>query len=145
MNADPMKPNQPVPPVDECAGSKVFYRAVPDDVVGLARSGGGIRSATFALGVIQALAKKNRLREIDVMSTVSGGGFTGSFLGRLFTRQIIRLSEDPAGRAQDIVQNTASAPLWWLRTNANYIFAAGAADFRSNLSVFWRNIFTLHF
>ena len=44
------------------------------NVVGLALSGGGIRSATFSLGVVQELAAKGRLRHIDFLSTVSGGG-----------------------------------------------------------------------
>lgn len=51
-------------------------------LTGLAISGGGIRSATFSLGVMQALASKdaNLLRYIDYMSTVSGGGYSGSSL-----------------------------------------------------------------
>jgi hypothetical protein len=47
-------------------------------LVGLALSGGGIRSATFSLGVIQALAKHGLLKTVDYLSTVSGGGFIGS-------------------------------------------------------------------
>lgn len=47
---------------------------------GLAFSGGGIRSATFNLGVLQALAKVNILSCIDYLSTVSGGGYIGSWL-----------------------------------------------------------------
>lgn len=43
-------------------------------------SGGGIRSATFALGVIQGLARRNALTEFDYLSTVSGGGYIGSWL-----------------------------------------------------------------
>ena len=50
------------------------------DAIGLALSGGGIRSATFSLGVVQVLAEKGFLREVDFLSTVSGGGYTGSFL-----------------------------------------------------------------
>ena len=50
------------------------------DAVGLAFSGGGIRSATFCLGVAQVLADKGLLRQVDFLSTVSGGGYTGSFL-----------------------------------------------------------------
>lgn len=46
----------------------------------LAISGGGIRSATFALGVLVALARRNLLFQFDYMSTVSGGGYLGSFL-----------------------------------------------------------------
>ncbi len=50
------------------------------DLIGLAFSGGGIRSATFNLGVIQALARHNLLRVVDYLSTVSGGGYIGSWL-----------------------------------------------------------------
>ena len=55
-------------------------RPLDKDIVGLAFSGGGIRSATFNLGVIQALASKNLLRTVDYLSTVSGGGYIGSWL-----------------------------------------------------------------
>src|SRR6266478_298680 len=43
-------------------------------------SGGGIRSATFALGIIQGLARCKLLDKFDYMSTVSGGGYIGSWL-----------------------------------------------------------------
>ena len=46
----------------------------------LAISGGGIRSATFALGVLAALARRNLLYQFDYLSTVSGGGYLGAFL-----------------------------------------------------------------
>ncbi len=51
-----------------------------DDLIGLSFSGGGIRSATFNLGVIQAFAQKQLLRHVDYLSTVSGGGYIGSWL-----------------------------------------------------------------
>src|SRR5262249_41987947 len=47
---------------------------------GLALSGGGIRSATFALGVTQAFAAQDLMRRFDYLSTVSGGGYLGSSL-----------------------------------------------------------------
>jgi hypothetical protein len=47
--------------------------------VGLALSGGGIRSATFNLGVLQELEKKKFLKHVDYLSTVSGGGYIGGF------------------------------------------------------------------
>ena len=43
-------------------------------------SGGGIRSATFALGIIQGLARCGVLDKFDYLSTVSGGGYIGSWL-----------------------------------------------------------------
>ncbi len=51
-----------------------------DSLIGLAFSGGGIRSATFNLGVIQALARARLLHYFDYISTVSGGGYIGSWL-----------------------------------------------------------------
>jgi len=51
-----------------------------DNLVGLAFSGGGIRSATFNLGVLQQLQQLDLLRQVDYLSTVSGGGFIGSWL-----------------------------------------------------------------
>lgn len=47
---------------------------------GLAFSGGGIRSATFNLGVLQKLSDIGLLGKVDYLSTVSGGGYIGSWL-----------------------------------------------------------------
>lgn len=55
-------------------------------LMGLALSGGGIRSATFCLGVIQALARLRLLRAFDYLSTVSGGGYIGAWLSTLIFR-----------------------------------------------------------
>src|SRR5512141_1904194 len=55
-------------------------------LVGLAFSGGGIRSATFCLGVVQALARLRLLRAFDYVSTVSGGGYIGAWLSMLIFR-----------------------------------------------------------
>ena len=49
-------------------------------VVGLALSGGGIRSAAFCLGALQALDAAGVLKHVDYMSTVSGGGYIGCSL-----------------------------------------------------------------
>jgi len=43
-------------------------------------SGGGIRSATFALGALQGMADRGFLGEFDYLSTVSGGGYIGGWL-----------------------------------------------------------------
>jgi hypothetical protein len=47
---------------------------------GIGLSGGGIRSATFCLGVLQALAEKDLLRRFDYISSVSGGGYIATSL-----------------------------------------------------------------
>src|SRR6185369_391311 len=57
------------------------------DVVGLALSGGGIRSATFNLGLLQGLNFLGLLHLIDYNSTVSGGGYIGGFWSTWLARQ----------------------------------------------------------
>lgn len=56
--------------------------AVPrcENLIGLALSGGGIRSATTNIGVLQGLAERGVLRLVDYLSTVSGGGYIGACL-----------------------------------------------------------------
>ncbi|MEM7083020.1 MAG: patatin-like phospholipase family protein [Pseudomonadota bacterium] len=78
-------------------GSSPYTTAHSRNLVGLAFSGGGIRSATFNLGVIQALAKKtpdhkaerrhSLLSRFDYLSTVSGGGYIGSWLSAWIHRE----------------------------------------------------------
>jgi hypothetical protein len=46
----------------------------------LCLSGGGIRSATFNLGVLQSLARIGLLGKFDYLSSVSGGGYIASWL-----------------------------------------------------------------
>lgn len=67
------------------SGRREHYALQPPDdakapLTGLALSGGGIRSATFSLGVMQALAEADLLKRIDYLSTVSGGGYLGTSL-----------------------------------------------------------------
>jgi hypothetical protein len=52
------------------------------DYLGLALSGGGVRSATFNLGLLQALSKKDILSRVNYLATVSGGGYIGAFWTR---------------------------------------------------------------
>jgi len=54
--------------------------ANPARRVRLALTGGGIRSASFCAGVLQAVERKKRLVDFDYLSTVSGGGYIGATL-----------------------------------------------------------------
>ncbi|MBV8318700.1 MAG: patatin-like phospholipase family protein [Planctomycetaceae bacterium] len=62
-------------------------KALGLNVAGLAFSGGGIRSATFAVGFLQGLAGLKLLRFFDVLSTVSGGGYAGGWLATWMRRE----------------------------------------------------------
>ena len=66
----------------------------PRDLSGLALSGGGIRSATFNLGVLQALHRGGLLDDFDYLSTVSGGGYLGGWWSAWLAR--VRRRSDPA-------------------------------------------------
>jgi Patatin-like phospholipase len=52
----------------------------------LCLSGGGVRSATFNLGILQGLARHGLLDKFDYLSTVSGGGFIGGWLSAWIRR-----------------------------------------------------------
>lgn len=58
-----------------------------DNLTGMCISGGGVRSATLGLGMLQALMAKGKLKMIDYLSTVSGGGFIGSCFTSLLSNE----------------------------------------------------------
>jgi hypothetical protein len=70
-------------------------------LLGVSFSGGGIRSATFNLGVLQALARCGVLRYVDYLSTVSGGGYIGSWLTALSQRRFARRDADARAAGVD--------------------------------------------
>ncbi len=120
--------------------------------VGIALSGGGVRSATFSLGVLQALARLKLLRHVAYLSTVSGGGYIGGFLGRLFLRDLKRIApaecerarSEPAGyrpiyAVEEILKNSRSRPIAFLRRNGRYLAPAGSGDLLTAVAVLLRN------
>ncbi len=73
-------PRKPALINNDNAPNQYLLRAHQWDLTALCLSGGGIRSAAFALGVLQGLAKHQLLHKFDRLSTVSGGGYIGSWL-----------------------------------------------------------------
>ena len=69
-------------------GSVENYPTAKNQLTGLCLSGGGIRSATFCLGFIQALFRGGLLKRVDYLSTVSGGGYIGSCLTALLSSDL---------------------------------------------------------
>jgi hypothetical protein len=108
-------------------------------VVGVALSGGGIRSATFCLGLFQALARQRLIRRIDILSTVSGGGYFGSFLGTAFARD--HASADFVER--ELADNN-SWSVKWLRENGRFLSPNGAGDNWLTAATALRNWAALH-
>src|ERR1044072_8074405 len=97
--ANAIHPDKP-PVGDEVAGAALYTALHGRGSTALCLSGGGIRSASFALGVIEALAVHPRpapdeqaptedrslLSQFDYLSTVSGGGYIGSWLSACLAR-----------------------------------------------------------
>jgi hypothetical protein len=104
------------------------------EVTGLALSGGGIRSASFALGVIQALEKYNCLESFRYLSSVSGGGYMGvalSWLRKMYpeswktqlrSKGTRRLREDFfLGSGRSFQQQGNGVWLDFIRQHSNYL------------------------
>ncbi|HKO53768.1 MAG TPA: patatin-like phospholipase family protein [Polyangiaceae bacterium] len=88
-------------------------------LIGLALSGGGIRSATFSLGVLQSLARAHAFTHFDYLSTVSGGGFVGAAVSAALNRAAGAPFPFPSSRDGDTPELTH------FRTNANYLNPGG--------------------
>jgi len=74
---------------------------------GIALSGGGIRSATFCLGALQAFAASGILRRADYISSVSGGGYTASALQWWWSRKRVeRENKDPRQQTKAVLFDT---------------------------------------
>jgi hypothetical protein len=87
----------------------------------LCLSGGGIRSAAFALGVLQTLARYDVLGKFDYFSTVSGGGYIGSFL-TAWRHQAGNLDSVVDGLDRGRASDGAEAPqIAGLRADSNYL------------------------
>lgn len=93
------------------------------NLIGLALSGGGIRSATFNLGILQVLAWTRLLKYVDYLSTVSGGGYIGSCVSSMFASP---LKAFPFEHKQGQVEG---AVFRHLRNNAEYLAPGGAVDY----------------
>lgn len=104
----------------------------------LALSGGGIRSATFCLGLVRGLAGNKLLRKMDYLSTVSGGGYLGASLGRLYN------ANTPAEDVEAGVARDDSMWLWWLRNNGRYLTPAGAKDLGFAAASIIRGVISTH-
>jgi hypothetical protein len=96
--------------------------APESDLVGIALSGGGIRAATFSLGVLQALQRNGLLEHADYLSTVSGGGFIGTCLTSLMRRKGNPFPFQQGDKAEE------PRALSYLRDRARYLAPRGTLD-----------------
>ena len=111
------------------------------DLTGLACSGGGIRSASFCLGVLQGLQSKDVIEQMDYLSTVSGGGYVGTTLTIGMSRSSADTGQDgtfPFGRLDDERRETPEVR--HLRDNSRYLLQKGLPSAASALVIYLRGI-----
>lgn len=150
---------------------------------GLSLSGGGIRSATFCLGVLEALSRAPRppgtaplplpgatpaseeslLGRFDYLSTVSGGGYIGTFFASLFVpgraaagldeaasaaNAYATLRQEPPRLRTAVVKDPGTSSAYkamaWLRENGRYLAPSSGGDLLYGVATALRAWFGLH-
>jgi hypothetical protein len=129
------------------SGEDVYDAAAAQKLHGLCFSGGGIRSATFCLGVLQALADFGNLGKFDYLSTVSGGGYIHQWLASW-------IHNDPDG-FESVGKKLIPLPakdsparipeqIMWLRRYSSYLTPQRgilSADTWMMIAIWFRNTF----
>ena len=109
-------------------------------------SGGGIRSATFGLGILQGLARCGLLNKFHYLSTVSGGGYIGSWLSAWIKNhpQGVEGVVAELKRRPDLTLDPEPRPIRHLREFSNYLsprLGLTSADSWTLIATFIRNMF----
>ncbi len=110
----------------------------------LALSGGGIRSATFGLGVIEGLARKGLLDQFDYLSTVSGGGYVGGWLSAWIARTSLPQVVEELRQRPVRPLTPEPGPVRHLRSYTNYLtprLGVLSADTWTLGATYLRNLF----
>ncbi|ESY65649.1 hypothetical protein X742_21860 [Mesorhizobium sp. LNHC232B00] len=115
----------------------------PAWLFGVALSGGGIRSASFCLGALQALDQYKLTPRIDYLSTVSGGGYIGSAMVADMTRQEIEQAKTgkdepldfPFASGDDVHDNPL---VGHIRDNSRFLAPRGFRDITLSIGILMR-------
>ncbi len=115
----PLPDDFPEDDTDPATQSALFNLLAQREQSALCLSGGGIRSATFNLGILQGLASRGLIDKFDYLSTVSGGGYIGSWLSAWVHRHPRGLEGVQEAMSQQ--HNIEPAPVTYLRSYTNYL------------------------
>ncbi len=114
-----------------------------DRLQALCLSGGGVRSAAFCLGVLQALAAAGQLSRFHYLSTVSGGGYIGAWLQTLIQRYGVADAQERLARGDAAEPGQAPIELRRLRGFTNWLMPNGgllSLDGWTGLAIYLRNV-----
>lgn len=130
-----------------------LIHALEEPRAALCFSGGGIRSATFGLGILQGLARHGLLTEFDYLSTVSGGGYLGGWFSAWLRRErrTEQTDRDTVVKIQDALRTPPAPklqpepePVRHLRSYSNYMsprLGLLSADTWTLVAIYFRNLF----
>jgi len=109
--------------VDGVKSEDIYAIAAGRGLTGVCFSGGGIRSATFNLGVMQGLAQLGVLPFIDYLSSVSGGGYIHEFMAGWILRNgtLSSVMKELIPQAEPGCKPRAPEPIQWLKRYASYL------------------------
>ncbi|AYD00045.1 hypothetical protein [Neorhizobium sp. NCHU2750] len=123
----------------------------PEDLLGIALSGGGNRSAVFCLGALQALDAFGLIRRADYLSTVSGGGYIGAGMVAAMTRGDVKSHGFPyaagngpktgSGEGSDHGNDMSdSEAVSHIRDHSRYLIPHGLSDVLVSAAILLRGI-----
>jgi hypothetical protein len=124
----------------------IYRRLHEQEPKALSLSGGGIRSGTFALGLLQGFARHDLLRGFDYLSTVSGGGYIGSWLTAWLHRHPAGLegvTRDLSNSAPVSKIDPDPKPIQYLREYSNFLTPKAGlltADTWTFIGIYLRNL-----
>jgi len=108
-------------------------RPQPCDTIGLSLSGGGVRSAAFCLGALQALEVRNAIENIDYLSTVSGGGYIGCSMTAAMSQNIPDPPQDNGHFPfQNRIDPRDTPALGHIRNFSNYLMPRGRSKLQNS-------------
>ena len=116
-------------------GNPVLKPGVKSDLVGLSLSGGGVRSASFCLGAMQALDEAGVIKKVDYLSTVSGGGYIGTS-----TVAAMDATRDHKFPFPSELEPEEQPAIRHVRDHSNYLFPRGKVDVFNNLAIYLRGL-----
>jgi hypothetical protein len=135
--------------VREIRLAAIYQHQHDQQSVALCLSGGGIRSGTFALGLLQGLARHSLLERFDYLSTVSGGGYIGGWLTAWIHRHpqpdkgLEGVTKDLTNARPGLKIDPDPAPIRHLREYSNFLTPkAGlmSTDTWTFLAIYVRNL-----
>jgi len=113
-------------------------KSTPSPKLGLALSGGGFRASFYHIGVLAQLAEQGLARQVEVISTVSGGSIVGA-LYYLHVKELLETKPDADITDQDYIDIVKAIEADFLEATEKNIRTATYADFIANFKMVYLN------